>query len=69
MKKKESYKMIKAINKLLDKLIKHQRIRKYGERSKIRTVIREELIKLTQYLREEKESYKQVSFLRSVLNE
>ena len=58
---KESYRMIKAINGLFDKRIKHQRIRKYGERSKIRTLIREEPIKLAQYLREENESYEPAS--------
>ena len=58
LKRKESYKMIKAINELFDKRIKHQRIKKYGEHSKIRTAIREEPIKLAQYLRGEKESYK-----------
>lgn len=52
MKKKESYKMIKAINKLFDRRIKHQRIKKYGERSKIRTAVREEPMKLAHYLRD-----------------
>jgi len=49
--------MIKGINRLFDKRIKHQRIKKYGRRSKIRTIIREEPIKLAQYLRGEKEKY------------
>jgi len=53
--------MIKAINELFDKRIKHQRIKKYGEYSKVRTMIREEPIKLAQYLRDEKESYKPVT--------
>jgi CRISPR-associated protein Cas1 len=57
LKQKESYKLIKEINKLFDKRIKHQRIKKYGERSKVRTAIREEAIKLGQYLRGEKERY------------
>lgn len=52
--------MIKAINELFDKQIKHQRIKKYGIKSKIRTVIREEPIKLAQYLRKEKEGYEPV---------
>lgn len=60
LKRKESYRMIKAINKLFDKRIKHQRIKKYGKRSKIRTAIREEPIKLAQYLRGEKESYEPI---------
>lgn len=49
--------MIKGINGLFDKRIKHQRIKKYGERSKVRTAIREEPIKLAQYLKGEKEGY------------
>jgi CRISPR/Cas system-associated endonuclease Cas1 len=60
LKRKESYKMIKAINGLFDKRIEHQRIKKYGESSKIRTAIREEAIKLAQYLREETEDYEPV---------
>ncbi len=55
LKREESYKLIKAINKLFDKRIRHQRIKKYGKHSKIRTMIREEVIKLGQYLRGEKE--------------
>ena len=54
LKQKESYKMIKAINELFDKRIEHLRIKKYGKHSKIRTVIREEPVKLAQYLRGEK---------------
>ena len=60
LKRKESYKLIKAINDFFDKRIKHQRIKKYGERSKIRTAIREEPIKLAQYLRGEKERYEPI---------
>jgi len=40
--REKSYKMIKAINELFDKRIKHQRIKRFGEYSKIRTAIREE---------------------------
>lgn len=43
-----------------DKRIKHQRIKKYGGRSKIRTAIKEEQVKLAQYLRDEKDSYEPV---------
>ena len=57
LKQMESYRMIKAINELFDKRIQHQRIKKYGEHLKIRTVIREEPIKLAHYLRGEKERY------------
>jgi len=63
LKQKESYKMIKAINKLFDKRIKHQRIKRYGKYSMVRTAIREEPIKLAQYLRGEKESYESVRSL------
>lgn len=57
LKQKESYKMIKAINELFDKRIKHQRIKKFGKYSTIRTAIKEEAIKLAQYLRGEKDDY------------
>lgn len=60
LKRKESYKMIKAINELFDKRIEHQRIKKFGKYSTIRTAIREEPIKLAQYLRREKGSYEPV---------
>lgn len=46
LKQKESYRMIRAINGLFDKRIKHQRIKKYGKRSKMRTAIREGATKL-----------------------
>jgi hypothetical protein len=52
--------MMEEINELFDRRIRHQRIKKYGEQSKIRTAIREEPIKLAQYLREEKEGYEPV---------
>ncbi len=58
LKRKESYKLIKTINGLFDKRIEHQRIKKFGKYSTIRTIIKEEPIKLGQYLRGEKESYK-----------
>jgi len=57
LKKEESYKLIKAINELFDKRVKHQLVKKYGEQSKIRTAIREEPVKLAQYLRGEKGEY------------
>ncbi len=60
MRQGASYKMIKAINRLFDKRVKHQRIKNYGTRSKIRTVIREEPVKLAQYLRGEKGKYEPV---------
>ncbi len=63
VKRKESYKLIKAINGFFDKRIKHQRIRKYGQRSKIKTAIREEAIKLGQYLRGEKVGYAPIIML------
>lgn len=58
--------LIKAINELFDKRIKHQSIKKYEGHSKIRTAIREEPIKLAQYLRGEKEIYDSVLFSRSM---
>lgn len=59
--------MIKEINKLFDKRIKHQRIKKYGKHSKVGIVIREEAIKLGQYLREEKKGYEPVMLSTMVL--
>lgn len=64
LKRKESYRLIKAVNQLFDKRIKHERIRKFGKYSKIRTAIREEEIKLGQYIMGEKKSYEQVSFFK-----
>lgn len=63
LKKKESYRLIKAVNQLFDKRIKHQRIKKYGRHSRIRTVVREEPIKLGQHLRGEKGNYEPVKLL------
>ncbi len=57
LKKQESYRMIKAINKLFDRRIKHQRIKKFGEYSTLKTTIREETIKIGQYLRGDVELY------------
>ena len=54
LKKRESYKLIKAIKKLFDRRIGHQGIKKFGEYSTIRTAIREEVIKLAQYVRSER---------------
>jgi CRISPR-associated protein Cas1 len=63
LKREENYRLIKAINELFARRIKHQRIRRFGEYSKIRTAIREEPVKLAQYLRGEKEEYKPVEGL------
>ena len=57
LKQRESYRMIRAINELFDKKIKHQRIKKFGKYSTIKTTIKEEPIKLAQHLRGEKERY------------
>ena len=57
LKRKESYKLIKTVNGLFDKRVKHQRIKKFGKYSTIRTIIKEEPIKLALYLRGEKTSY------------
>ena len=60
LKQKESYRMIKAINELFDRRIEHQRIKRFGKYSTVRTIIKEEAIKLAQYLRDEKEKYEPV---------
>lgn len=54
---KETKKFIVALNKLFNSRIKHQRIKKFGKKTKIRTIIKEEPIKLAQYLRDEKPEY------------
>ena len=53
--------MIKNINELFDKRIEHQRIKKFGKYSKIRTAIREEPIKLSRYIRGEKRNYEPIA--------
>lgn len=60
LKRTETYKFVKEINKLFDKRIEHQRIKKFGKYSKIRTAIREESIKLAQYIRGEKRDYEPI---------
>ena len=47
----EKVKMIVAINKLFNRRVNHTRIKNFGNRAKIRTVIREEPIKLAHYIR------------------
>jgi hypothetical protein len=49
--------MIKAINELFDKRIQHQKVKKFGKYPTIKTVIREEPMKLVQFLRGEKNVY------------
>ena len=67
LKRGESYKLIKAIDKFFDERIKHQRIKRFGTHSKIRTAIREEPMKLAQYLRGEKEKYGPVVISKALL--
>lgn len=64
LKRTETYKFVKEINRLFDIRVKHQRIKKFGEHSTIRTIIKEEAIKLAQYLRKEKREYKPVCIFR-----
>jgi len=45
------------VSKIFDKTLDHQRIKKLGKKSKLRTIIKEEPIKLAQYLRGEKTEY------------
>lgn len=68
LKRKESYRMINAINGLFDKRIQHQRIKRYGKYSTIRTAIKEEPIKLAQYLREEKAEYDNIKFQKLLMS-
>lgn len=66
LKQKESYKVIKAINELFEKRIERQRIKKFGRYSAIKTIIKEEAIKLGQYLRGDKSIY-ETSVLRNMV--
>lgn len=54
LKKEKDYELIELVNELLDTRLDHQRIKEFGDRSKIVTIIRKEAIKLTQFLRGEK---------------
>jgi len=56
LKQEDEIKMIKAINGLLDQKVPYVR-RNYTKTTKIRTVIREEPIKLAQYIREKTENF------------
>lgn len=58
----EMKKFIIEVSKIFDKTIEHQRIKKYGKKSTIRTIIKEEPIKLAQYLRDEKPDYTSFTF-------
>ena len=53
----EMKKYILEVSKTFDNTLLHQRIKKFGKRTKLRTIIKEEPIKLAQYLREEKCEY------------
>ena len=63
---KEEGNLIRAINNLFDKRIAHQRIKKFGKRSKIRTAIREEPIKIGQFLREQKPNYTPINIMSKI---
>lgn len=57
LKLKEEGKLIEEIYNLFDKTIRHQRIKRFGNKCKIKTAIREEPVKLAMYLRGEKDKY------------
>jgi len=63
---KEETKIIKAIYELLDKQIAHTRIKKFGSKCKISTAIKEEPIKLAQYIRDEKETYQSINIMKVI---
>ena len=52
--------MVLAINKLFNRKINHTRIKNLGNKAKIRTIIKEEPIKLAQYLRGNKSTYEPI---------
>ncbi len=47
----KGYELIQKVNELLDTRVEHQRIKEFGSHSKIRTIIRDEMIELSQYLK------------------
>lgn len=57
LKHKESSKLILELNSFLDTTVSKQRTRKFGKYSKIRTVIREDIEKLSQFLIEKKQDW------------
>ena len=63
LKPKETGKFIMALNRLFDLKIDHTRIKQFGKKTKIRTIIREEPLKLAQFLRDEKSEYNPVTIM------
>jgi len=64
LKQDEEIKIIKSINRLLDTKVPYVR-RNYTKTTKIRTVIREEPIRLAQYIRERSPEFAPFSFIVS----
>jgi CRISPR-associated protein Cas1 len=48
---------ILELSRTFDKTLEHQRIKNFGKRAKLRTIIKEEPLRLAQYLRGEKTEY------------
>ena len=63
---KETGKFIMALNKLFDRKVDHTRIKQFGKKTKIRTIIREEPIKLAQFLRDQKPEYNPVNIMSEI---
>lgn len=65
LKEEKGYELIQSTNALLDTTVQHQRIKEFIEKSKIRTIIREEAVNLTQFLRGDKEKYRHTTNFHS----
>jgi len=55
---KEAQKFASELNKTFENKIDHRRIKNFGNKTQIRTVIREDVIKLAQYLRGDQTDFK-----------
>lgn len=66
LKPKETGKFIKAVNKLFDRKVDHTRIKQFGKKTKIRTIIREEPLKLAQFLRGQKPECQPVNIMSKI---
>ena len=63
---KETGKFITALNNLFNRKIDHMRMKQFGKKSKIKTIIREEPLKLAQFLRDEKSEYQPVNIMSEI---
>jgi len=67
LRKEEEIEMIRAVDRLLDKKIPYVR-RKWTRKTRIRTVIKEEPVRLVQYVRERKFAYEPLQTLEASID-